>query len=321
MSGIIKSVTKAFKKVVPNLRKILPYGLAIGALVFTAGAALGALPSWGTAVQGVVAKLGISETMAGILTGAVTQAGYGAALGAGGAFLTGKDPGKGALLGALTGAVTGGVSGGMGYETDPLKSLNPDTGAPAGVPGPTEALDAPEADEWMGKAGASGFDPLNNQSAALPSDAPEGDIAGGARRNLYPAPTDPTFNDNITKEQTFGPRDVAPKIPSAGADANKGWLERHQTLVGSTIQGAGRAGAQFFASGADADSQQKARDQRAANYRTGTRGLYNEPPADPTNARAPVPTATGDMPRTPQTVGSYQYNKEKGQLEFVKEGA
>lgn len=321
MSGIIKSVTKAFKKVVPNLKKILPYGLAIGALVFTAGAALGALPSWGTAVQGVVAKLGISETMAGILTGAVTQAGYGAALGAGGAFLTGKDPGKGALLGALTGAVTGGVSGGMGYETDPLKSLNPDTGAPAGVPGPTEApaLDgveqgsnytAPYGDTMPGGVdsdfdlgGGTGDGPMVGATDAPTLDSARADGTPALRRGLY--------SGSVAQSPLDATKTAEPK----------GWLERHQTLVGSTIQGAGRAGAQFFASGADADSQQKARDQRAANYRTGTRGLYNEPPADPTNARAPVPTATGDMPRTPQTVGSYQYNKEKGQLEFVKEGA
>jgi len=320
MSGILKSVSKTFRKLVPGLKKILPYGLAIGALVFSAGAALGALPSWGSAVQGVVAKLGISETLAGALTGAVTQAGYGAALGAGGALLTGKDPGKGALLGALTGAVTGGVSGGMGYETDPLKGLNEPGGAPAGVPGPTDApaLDgveqgsnytAPYGDTMPGGVdsnydlgGMAGDGPMVGATDAPSLDSARGGVPS-IRRGLY--------SDSVAQ----GPLDApAPAEP-------KGWLEKHQTLMGATIQGAGRAGAQFFASGADADSQQKARDQRANNYRSGTRGLYNEPPVDPTNARAPVPTATGDMPRTPQTVGSYQYNKEKGQLEFVKEGA
>lgn len=310
MSGIMKSIGKTFKKIVPNLKKILPYGLAIGALVFTAGAALGALPSWGTAVQGVVAKLGISETLAGALTGAVTQAGYGAALGAGGALLAGKDPSKGALLGALTGAVTGGVSGGLGYETDPLKGLNEPGGAPAGVPGPTS--DVVEQSATYSPEGGDGL-----TGTGIDSDMSLGGAVTGD--GSLPGATSLPENDMPLRRGLYSGA-TAPSAAAPGGEP-KGWLERHQTLVGSTIQGAGRAGAQFFASGADADSQQKARDQRAANYRTGTRGLYNEPPADPTNARAPVPTATGDMPRTPQTVGSYQYNKEKGQLEFVKEGA
>ena len=313
MSGIIKSVTKVFKKVVPNLKKILPIGLAIGALVFTAGAALGALPSWGTAVQGVVAKLGISETLAGALTGAVTQAGYGAALGAGGAFLAGKDPSKGALLGALTGAVTGGVTGGLGMETDPLKGLNPD--ATAAMPGPTQApgLDGVEQTSNYtapyGDAGPGGVDSDFDVGGAVTGDGP------------LPGATSLPENDVPLRRGLYSGSVAQSPLDAPKAGEPKGWLERHQTLVGSTILGAGRAGAQFFASGADAESQQKARDQRANNYRSGTRGLYTEPPADPTNARAPVPTATGDLPRTPQTVGSYRYDKEKGQMVFEREGA
>jgi hypothetical protein len=107
---------------------------------------------------------------------------------------------------------------------------------------------------------------------------------------------------------------------SAPASEPKGWLERHQTLVGSGVAGAGRAAATYLASGAETSAAERAREQRAANYRSGTRGLMLDQPADPTNARAPVPTAAGPAPRAPQTVGGYKYDKTKGTVDFVSEG-
>jgi hypothetical protein len=105
MSKIFKSITKVFKSVVKFVVKIAPYALAAAAVVFTGGAALGLLPTFGAAVGGLVSSLGLSAAVTGALTGAITSAGFGAALG----FVTGGEKGmrKGALMGALTGGVMG----------------------------------------------------------------------------------------------------------------------------------------------------------------------------------------------------------------------
>lgn len=113
MSGAVKAVKKVFKKVIKPIKKVLPIALAVGAVVFSAGSALGALPSWGDAVSSLTG----TSTLGNILGGAITQAGYGAAIGAAGAAVTGNDITDGAGLGALAGAVTGGVTGAMAPST------------------------------------------------------------------------------------------------------------------------------------------------------------------------------------------------------------
>lgn len=104
MSGILKSIGKVFKRVVKVVRKIAPYALAIGAVVLTGGAALGALPAMGTMLGG----LGLSAGLTATLSSAVTAAGIGGALG----FVTGGK--KGLLKGALIGGITGGAAGALG---------------------------------------------------------------------------------------------------------------------------------------------------------------------------------------------------------------
>jgi hypothetical protein len=94
-----------FKSVVKTVLKIAPYALAAAAVVFTGGAALGILPTFGAAVGGLVSSLGLSAAVTGALTGAVTSAGFGAALG----FVTGGKKGlqKGALMGLSPAACFG----------------------------------------------------------------------------------------------------------------------------------------------------------------------------------------------------------------------
>lgn len=133
MSGVMKGVKKAFKKVGKVVKKVAPYALAAGAVVFTAGSALG-LPAmaggWGGAVAKGLGAVGISGSsgIAGALTGAITQAGYGAAVGGIGSLASGGDFADGATAGALAGGLSGGVMGGIGMPTDPLAG----TGQPVG---------------------------------------------------------------------------------------------------------------------------------------------------------------------------------------------
>lgn len=108
MSGVFKAVGKVFKKVVKVVKKVAPYALAIGAVVLTGGAALGALP----AVGSIGASLGLSAGLSSVLGTAIT----GAAIGTGAAALTGQNIGTGAMMGFAGGALTGGVGalGGIG---------------------------------------------------------------------------------------------------------------------------------------------------------------------------------------------------------------
>jgi hypothetical protein len=66
-------VGKVFKKVFAVAKKVLPIALAVGAVVLTGGAAIGALPAVGTVIGG----LGLSAGVTTALTSAVTMAGWG----------------------------------------------------------------------------------------------------------------------------------------------------------------------------------------------------------------------------------------------------
>lgn len=105
MSGVLKKIGKVFKKVIKVVKKVLPYALIGAAAIFTGGAALGILPTFGTAVGGLVSSLGVGSSLGGVLTGAITKAGIG---GLAGLALGGK---KGAVSGLMGGALLGAVGG------------------------------------------------------------------------------------------------------------------------------------------------------------------------------------------------------------------
>ena len=111
MSGVIKSIGKAFKKVVKVVKVVAPIALAVGAVVMTGGAALGLTPTFAAGIGSVVGGLGLSTTLTGALTGAVVSAGFGSAVGGATAAATGNNVLKGMQKGAAVGAVTGGVAG------------------------------------------------------------------------------------------------------------------------------------------------------------------------------------------------------------------
>lgn len=111
MSNPFKSIGKVFKKVVKStVGKIIIGALMVGAVVLTAGAALGALPAIGS----VLGSVGISGTMASVLGGAISMGAVGAVTGGLGAALSGKSIFSGAAGGFLMGAATGGILGGVG---------------------------------------------------------------------------------------------------------------------------------------------------------------------------------------------------------------
>lgn len=117
--GLFSGIKKAFKKVFKIVKKVAPIALMVGAIVFTGGAALGLAPlgiagGWGGAMAALTSSIGMTGAGASILTGALTHAGFGAAIGAAGAAVTGGNIIKGAGMGAAAGAVTGGLSGAMG---------------------------------------------------------------------------------------------------------------------------------------------------------------------------------------------------------------
>lgn len=125
------------------VKKILPVVLAAAAIYFTAGAALGIAGTaggWGGAVSGLVGKFGLGSTLSSVLTGAVTQAGYGALIGGGLAAVTGGDVSKGLLRGALAGAVTGGITGALTAPATAASSGATGTGT---IPSTATSLNAP----------------------------------------------------------------------------------------------------------------------------------------------------------------------------------
>jgi hypothetical protein len=165
MSGGLGGVKKVFKKVAKTVSKVLPVALGVGAIVFSAGSALGALPTWGSAVSSLT---GSGSTLGNILTGAVTQAGYGAAAGMAVAAVTGGDVVKGAQYGGAAGAVTGGITGAM-QPTGPVQA-GPSQG---GVPGPSQATPT---------AGPG----LAIQTASAPAAAAAPNVTGAAPGLLAP---------------------------------------------------------------------------------------------------------------------------------------
>lgn len=103
MSGIFRAIGKVFKSVVKVVKKFALPALAIGAVIMTGGAAIGALPSLGSLLG--AGGLGLSAG----LTSAITTAATSATIGAGMSLITGGDPLKGATMGLITGGALGGI--------------------------------------------------------------------------------------------------------------------------------------------------------------------------------------------------------------------
>lgn len=230
MSGVIKSIGKAFKKVTKVIKKIALPALAIGAVVLTGGAALGLLPSIG-ALGG---SLGLSAGLTGILSTAASGATFGFA----GALLTGKNPIKGATMGLVTGAVAGGI----GALASPTASTAA-TGASTAGGGAASAASP-------GAAMGNGVQAMNVNSS----------VAGLGGIGSATAPGVAAITPSAAGAVAAAPQVAA--VPTGSSGGFMGFLNRNPTLTAGLIQGIG--------SGMVASEQSKQAEREraavAANY-------------------------------------------------------
>ena len=296
MSGVIKGVGKVFKRVASGASKILPVALATGAVLFTAGNALGVTSSWGDAVKSVTDSLGMGSTLSNVISGAVTNAGYGAVAGAATGAIAG-DAMKGAQYGAAAGAVMGGAKG--AYD-----SYSGGDGG-GGDSAPSETASGGDSPATGAKV----------ETAPPPSDAAQG-ARNGLLRNNMPGAT-ATTAATPANAATGGAVPAAANSSGSGIFDKGGWLERNQGLVGNTLTGLGKG---LLAADAG-DAQVKAMKERAdiirSNYGGARTGLLT--------AASNTQAATGQQPgMTPQqrfsvagVQGQYVYDPATGRYVLV----
>lgn len=232
--GIFDSIGKVFKKVTNStVGKVVGGALGIGALVFTGGAALGLggifAGGFGGAVTGLTGALGLTGAAGSIITGAITQAGYGALLGGALGAVTGGDPLEAAAGGALVGAATGGVSGGLGLPTDPLGGVF--DSAPA-APSPTGLSPGDAAQQLTSNASLTsttkGFAPATSPAPPARPDLP-GLVQGGSAASA-PAPT-------TTSPVAAG---LSPTTTAPTQTGVQNFLQRNANLAGPALMGLGQ---------------------------------------------------------------------------------
>jgi hypothetical protein len=168
----------------------------VAAVVFTAGAAIpaiGAIVGTGGlsgAVGGLLSSVGIeaSSTLGAVLTGAVTDAGFGSVIGAAGAAITGGNIMKGAETGMMTGAVAGGVGGLLTGGTAASALQAPDIAKEVGTQTVSASAPTIAADGTVGAAdgltGSTVAAATPVTSAALPAATASAGAAGSVPGDL-----------------------------------------------------------------------------------------------------------------------------------------
>lgn len=293
MSSVFKGIKKVFKKVFKAVKKVLPVVLAVGAIVFTGGAALGlTAATWGGA-GGVAASIGSAIGGTGVvgsaLSGAIYQAGVGAAIGGTISAASGGSFSKGAKAGAITGAITGGVSGAYGH----LKTAAQSGGAmqSAGTQ-PSGAVTSPLPDAGASQAGVN-IDAAGNMTNA------------SAAANMPPV--------NLQGSPGIGSK-IGSKI--GGLFNQGGWMERNQDLVGNVVKGIGGG----LAAGAEADAE---RDLLRERHNLTSQNYAGTDPGRGYNGASG--SRSGLMPSqrfSADYYGSfeYRYNPETARIERVPVG-
>lgn len=280
MSGVFKAIGKAFKAVVKVVKKVALPALAIGAVVLTGGAALGALPSLGA----MGAKLGLSAALQGVLS----TAGTSALIGAGVAAATGKDIIKGATGGFITGGVLGGlgaVTGGLGGAAQTAKAGAQAAGSTAaqgaGTVAQAAGATAGTAAQAAGGAITAGAAPFTANMAGLGGLAADAAAStAGAFGSAIPAAASGLAS-------AAAPASVSP-LSSVGNVANGAlkFIANNPVPVGMALQGLGAG----LSAKAQADAAREEREAIAKNYTTS--GLFT------------LPSTTG--PALPEASNFYQ---------------
>jgi hypothetical protein len=207
MSGVLKGLGKAFKSVGKIVKKVALPALAIGAVIATGGAAIGALPALGGA-GGILASVGIKGALAGVITSAAKAATFGAI----GSAITGGDPIKGATMGLVTGGVLGGI------------------GALAGGAGGTAGALTTE----MARSNiATGLNTIQGGAQAAAAGAP---IALGGAAGGIGAAAAPTIAATAGAPVAAG---MTPVAGAAGGGGILGFMNNNPIIAGQMIQGIG----------------------------------------------------------------------------------
>lgn len=252
MSSVFKGIKKVFRKIVKVVKKIAPIVLAVGALVFTGGAALGFTSlagGWGAAATAITTKLGATGLLGSVLTGAVTQAGYGALIGGITAEISGGSFSKGAKAGAAAGAVTGGLLSGYSHLRTPPPATGPTVGS---------TIDA--ATGQVIEGGAQTFPMPNTQ----PATGQALDAAG-----------------NVIENAPAAPRGLMSKVG--------GFIKENPEVSGSIIKGLGTALSAGADADAERDllrdryglvAKNYAGADPGANYRTAAPGTGGQSPTE-----------------------------------------
>lgn len=307
-------VGKIFKKVLKTTIKVAPYVLAAAAIVYTGGAAMGA--TWATgaggfqgAVASLVARTGATGTFASILSGGIAKASIGAALGIGGAAITGQSITKGAQFGALSGAVVGGVMGAM----------NPAIGVPPAAASPASAgLTTPVTSAPLGAPGNIAGAPLTGELAVSGADAAALNGAATSAPGYVGQNVVGGVGSFMNQPAAQAPLTVAEQ-QAAGASQwyNSPWTAAAGSAVGGAISGIG--------TGISGSAQAAAARDVAETERFAIRDNY----ANPTGAGLLTPQSLAYIQNQPlrQTPAerfgatrlgrTYKWNPQAGQIEEV----
>lgn len=285
MSKIVRGIGKVFRKVVKVVKRVAPLVLAAAAVYFTAGAAMGlagtAGAGWGAAAGTISSTLGATGTLGSVLTGAVTQAGYGAALGGMISKAQGGSFSEGAQSGAAVGAVTGGVGGYM-QAGNAAQSAQLGQGTPVadGTGGVYQNM-SPAAD-------------VGNASMMSPADV------------ATQTANTPTAGGLLTK--------TAPPVNGNALSSLGKWAGENQTLVGTAVSGIGQGLLTKASADGEADAVREKYKQVRANYD----GV--DPGAGYRSASRPSEGAVTPTERFgPANYGSFefQFNPKSGRIERV----
>lgn len=293
MSGVVKGVKKVFKKVVKVVKKVAVPLVAAGAIFFTGGAALGLTGlagGWSAAASAVGSALGGSGIIGSALSGAIYQAGIGAAAGGAISAVTGGSFSKGAKAGAKIGAITGGAMG--GYQ---------------GITGGKGLFTAAKGGGKVANTPAAASTP--SKSASMSGAGMPGTPAGGIPGGTTPSTAAPIAGK---KGGLF----------SGIAD----WAKKNPTLAGGIVQGAGQAIGDIYAAKDDRKLVAERYNQVRQNYSGADPGANYTPTPDPT----PQPAAaapTGERMSPGQRFSGnyyssfeYQYDPQQGRVVRVPVG-
>lgn len=248
MSGVVSGIGKVFSSVGSTVAKVGKAVVGVGATAFTAGAASSAPPLASGGLAGFVQKFTGTGVLGNVLTGAVTQAGYGALIGA----VTGAGAGKGALIGGIT----GGLMGGAGLNPDPLTK---------GFGRPPDAVSG------------NGLGAGTERTGLVKADTPTGVTPTGKTRpsNLPASPVDPVERGPVLEPPAGTPGGVDPVVTSstgtapaapATAPAKQGGLLSglfSGEKGGQVIAGLGKGLMAGYAAKQQAEQAQRDRDLRA----------------------------------------------------------